>query len=171
MKSEQLNRWLSLAANIGVIGGLVLVAIQINQNTRITQAQILNDYYLADMQLELAMMGESPAESWVKAVYTPEKLTEVDAAVLDRFFNYGLVQVRRLKAMSEAGLAPPDWEDQKRYLRWHLGNEVGRRWWKYARGPEPTGFEAELDAILTGSEYSGNQIMLDSMIAQQESPE
>jgi hypothetical protein len=68
-KSELLNRWLSLAANIGVMGGLVLVAIRINQNTGIAQAQILNDYHLADMQLELAMMAENPAQSWEKAVY------------------------------------------------------------------------------------------------------
>jgi len=163
MKSEPVNRWLSLAANIGVIGGLVLVAVQINQNTQITQAQILNDYYLADMELELAMMGENPVESWVKAVYSPDELTDLDRAILDRFFNYGWVQVRRLRDMREVGLAPRDLEDQMSYLRWHLGNEVGRRWWKTNFDPEDSAFTAEIDAVLAHGDFSGNRRVLDSM--------
>ena len=127
------NRRLSLLANLGVIAGLILVAVQIRQNTAITRAQIANDYFLADMQLELAMMGESPASSWIKAVYAPEELTQEDVAVLDRYFNYGIVQIQRLERMSQVGLADDSWKDQINYLRWHLGNETGRRWWAQYR--------------------------------------
>ena len=63
MGSEKSGRWLTLGANIGVIAGLILVAVQINQNTAITKAQMANLYYIADMALELAMMGENPAAS------------------------------------------------------------------------------------------------------------
>ena len=49
MDSEKITRWLTLAANVGVIAGLVLVAVQINQNTQITKAQIANDYFLAEV--------------------------------------------------------------------------------------------------------------------------
>ena len=55
MDMTRINPWLNFAANVGVIAGLVLVAVQINQNTEITKAQIANDYFLADMDLELAM--------------------------------------------------------------------------------------------------------------------
>ena len=50
MDTDKVNRGLTLAANVGVLGGLILVAFQIHQNTEITKAQIANDYYLADMQ-------------------------------------------------------------------------------------------------------------------------
>jgi hypothetical protein len=86
MDTNKVNRWLTLSANVGIIAGLILVAIQINQNTQITKAQIANDYYLADMDLELAMMGDDPARSWTKAVYTPDELNNEDAAVIDRYF-------------------------------------------------------------------------------------
>ncbi len=43
MNSDNVNRWLSLDANIGVLSGLIMVAIQINQNTAITKAQLTND--------------------------------------------------------------------------------------------------------------------------------
>ena len=84
MFTEKINHWLSLSANIGVMAGLILVAMQINQNTEITKAQIANDYFLADMTLELAMMGDDPAKSWIKAVYAPEDIDQLDAAVIDR---------------------------------------------------------------------------------------
>ena len=99
MDTDKVNRGLTLAANVGVLGGLILVAFQINQNTEITKAQLANDYYLADMQLELAMMGENPANSWTKAIYTPNDLTKEDAAVVDRNFNYVLVQIQRLQKL------------------------------------------------------------------------
>ncbi len=116
MFTENVFDWISLLANIGVIAGLVLVAVQIYQNTRITRAQIANDYYLADMTLELAMMGEDPVASWIKAVYTPEDIDQTDAAIIDRFFNYGMVQIQRLQKMHDLGLAPADWNERIDYL-------------------------------------------------------
>ena len=39
MNSEKLNRWLALLANIGVIAGIVFLAVEIQQNTNMTRAQ------------------------------------------------------------------------------------------------------------------------------------
>jgi hypothetical protein len=61
-----LGRLVSTVANLGVLVGLLLVAVQISQSTDIARAQLANDYYLADMQLELSMMGESPVDAWTK---------------------------------------------------------------------------------------------------------
>ena len=164
MDTDRINRGLTLAANVGVLGGLILVAYQINQNTEITKAQIANDYYLADMQLELAMMGDDPASSWTKAVYTPNDLTNEDAAVVDRYFNYGLVQIQRLQKMHELGLADEDWENRIGYLGWHLGNEVGRRWWAYSKEGYPDDFVQTVDEVLAISDHKGNRDLLDAMM-------
>ena len=40
MKGEKLNSWLSLGANLGVVIGLVLLVIEIRQNTDMMEAQI-----------------------------------------------------------------------------------------------------------------------------------
>ncbi len=164
MDTDKVNRGLTLAANVGVLGGLILVAFQIHQNTEITKAQIANDYYLADMQLELAMMGDDPASSWTKAVYTPNDLTNEDAAVVDRYFNYGLVQILRLQKMHELGLADDDWENRIGYLGWHLGNEVGRRWWAYSKEGYPDGFVQTVDEALAIDDHKGNRDLLDAMM-------
>ena len=40
MKMDAVNHWLALFANLGVILGIVFLALEINQNTRLTRAQI-----------------------------------------------------------------------------------------------------------------------------------
>ena len=164
MNMTKINPWLNFAANVGVIAGLILVAVQINQNTEITKAQIANDYFLADMNLELAMMGDDPAGSWVKAVYAPDEISQLDAVILDRYFNYGVVQIQRLQEMHELGLAPDDWQERVDYLSWHLGNEVGRRWWNYSKQGWPEDMVQYIDSILERRNYSANQNLLDAIL-------
>jgi hypothetical protein len=164
MNWDKTTRWLTLAANLAVLGGLILVAVQIRQNTAITRAQVANDYFMADMQLELAMMGENPAASWLGAVYTPNELTPQDAAVVDRYFNYGLVQIQRLERMNEMGLADDRWQDRIDYLRWHLGNEVGRRWWAHSRRYYSAEFAARVDSVLAqDTGVSANRELLEAL--------
>ena len=40
MNTEKLNAWLSLGANIGVVFGLILLIVEIRQNTEMLRAQI-----------------------------------------------------------------------------------------------------------------------------------
>src|SRR5512139_2018330 len=166
MQVDAINRWLTLLANLAVVAGLVLVGIQVRQNTEATRAQIVNDYFLADMNLELAMMGQDPAAVWVKALYSPETLTQQDAAVLDRYFNYGIVQLQRLEQMRRSGYADAQLEDRIAYLEWHLGNEVGRRWWAYSRDSYPDDFAARIDRIVS-IETDRNRKLLDALIGPQ----
>ena len=39
MKSDKLNQWLSLGANLGVIAGILLLAYEIRQNSEVLEAQ------------------------------------------------------------------------------------------------------------------------------------
>ena len=39
MKSETINQWLTLLANVGVIAGIVFLAVELRQNSDITRAQ------------------------------------------------------------------------------------------------------------------------------------
>jgi hypothetical protein len=41
MTAEKLNRWLTLGANLGVVVGLVLLIIEIRQNTAMMEAQMM----------------------------------------------------------------------------------------------------------------------------------
>ena len=166
MNKRDLGQTVNTLANIGVLVGLILVAIQINQNTGIAQAQLTNDYYLADMQLELSMMGDEPVSSFVKAVYEPDQLDQRDAAILDRYFNYGLVQLLRLSRMQELGFADDrSVQQQIDYLKWHLGNEAGRSWWEEYRQSGPNDDIVRLiDEELQGYDFRQNEVQLDAVL-------
>ena len=165
MKLPTVEKWITILANIGVFAGLILVAVEIRQNTEITKAQILNDYHLADMQLELKMMGDTPHLSWTRAVYSPDELLKEDLAALDRYFNYGLIQISRLKDMQIYGLVDEETLNKMtQYLDWHLGNQVGRRWWAHLREEEDKSFVEIVDKILERSDPGRNQKFLDAML-------
>ena len=40
MNTERLNTWLALTANVGVIVGLIIVAVELNQNSDLMRIQI-----------------------------------------------------------------------------------------------------------------------------------
>lgn len=166
MRRFDISQTISVLANFGVLAGLLLVAIQISQSTEIAKAQLGNDYFLADMQLELAMMGESPVSSWIKAVYTPDELSRQDAAILDRYFNFGLIQAKRLRTMQKLGLAEDRLlQDQVDYLAWHLGNEAGRRWWAQYRSDDPDrDLVRMVDQALAATDYTQNRKYLDALM-------
>lgn len=163
MDLSAVTSWLGLIANLGVIAGLILVALQIRQNTEIAKAQVANDWFMADMQLEIAMMGENPGRTWAKAVCTPDELDHGEAAVLDRYFNYGVVQVQRLQKMHELGLADREWAERAKYLQWHLGNETGRRWWAHFRSGFPAELAQTIDRLLEDS-TDVNRAALDALL-------
>jgi len=85
MNLDAVNKWLTLLANFGVIGGLVLVAIQMNFNTETISLQ--NDLELnrALAAGELAYMGDSTPLAYANAVFRPADLTE---AQLGQFWAY-----------------------------------------------------------------------------------
>ena len=43
MKTKNLNQWLRLGANLGVLVGLILLIAELNQNSTLMRAQIFND--------------------------------------------------------------------------------------------------------------------------------
>ena len=169
MITDKLNRWFTMFVNLSVLAGIVLVAVQIQQNTDITKAQMANEYYLLDAQLELTMMGESPAQSLEKAIYFPDELNQEDAVILDRYFNFGILQLQRIRKMIELGVADEElYQERVGYLRWHLGNEAGRRWsTQYVLG-EPNELYRDIETVLSGSDFQINKQVLDAMLTNPE---
>jgi hypothetical protein len=69
MNSEKLNSWLTLGANIGVLIGLVLLIVEIQQNTEMMRAQINQSRTEA---------AQSEQQATYNSDYMPAILTKVD---------------------------------------------------------------------------------------------
>ena len=90
MDSNKLANWLQVIANFGLLGELILVAMQINQNSDElkqnhlhARAQLIADDYVNLQGHQYTLMGDNPAASVAKAKVTPESLTEEEKIVVD----------------------------------------------------------------------------------------
>lgn len=68
MDSEQLNRWLTLGANIAVLVGIVLLIVELDQNHDIVRAQTRNEISQGELTLLGSMSSNKElAELLIKA--------------------------------------------------------------------------------------------------------
>ena len=75
MNENRWNAWLQIVASLGLIGGLVLVAVQIQQTRNLARVQLQIEATLVFQQVEIAMLGENPAEAWARSIRDPVPVT------------------------------------------------------------------------------------------------
>jgi hypothetical protein len=75
--------WLQVLSNLAVLGGLVLVALQMDQNERLMRVQLLNQYGDSMIAFETAVGGENLAVIWAKAVETLEELSLAEMRAME----------------------------------------------------------------------------------------
>jgi len=146
---DQLNKWLSLLASFGVIGGLVLVAMQMNLTAEAIRQQ--NDIELSRgiAAGELAFMGETTAIAWATAMFHPAELDEVQVGQVWAYLNNLLLSVQQTWLSHRAGMASDaTWARARANGGSWIDFGAGRIWWReYKYSFEPD-FVEEIDSEL-----------------------
>ena len=93
MDLDKLNKWLSLGANVGVLAGIVFLAVELQQNTEILQAQARRDQLDARTASgELVITNSDLAEVAFKASngeeLTPLEEYRFDSWAYQKFRNW-----------------------------------------------------------------------------------
>lgn len=117
MNTDNINRWLTLCANIGVVIGIIFLALELQQNNELmesqaqeTQALSIQNATTLDQDFLLVIAADSAlAETWFTYLRAPDTLTEVKqlqssylmAALLRRL--EGVYLQKRLGSLSEEG--------------------------------------------------------------------
>ena len=86
MRKLDLGSWLQIAANLGILLGLVMVAIQISQTNSLTGNQLNAGNYETLIGQMIAMAGENPQESMYRVLLEPESATDEDYFVADHLY-------------------------------------------------------------------------------------
>jgi hypothetical protein len=106
MNLDQLNKWLTLLANFGVIGGLIFLALEIQQNTIAVQAGAIQESTNVARQ-QLLTYATDPA--LIQLIMTPDdELTDIQRGQLAasaRSFWIGMQGLHRQWTM---GVLPDD---------------------------------------------------------------
>jgi hypothetical protein len=131
MKLPKLNDWLQVVANLGIVIGLLLVGVQLKQNSDLLKTQLLYDESHRAIELETQVIGEDGARVWAKSLTDPENLTLEEQRIIEALLWSFAEQLRATRMLAELGLL----DDSEWRVRVYgesgfwLGNRYGRAWW------------------------------------------
>ncbi len=132
MESSKLGYWLQVGANIGILVGLILVGLQIQQSIELTRVQLDKQDSIANMNAELHLGGEEIAVAWQKAIENPKDLSLSEMRTLEALlWGFAIVPWHNNYRMYELGLI----EDHEWRARvnadapFGLGYPYARAWW------------------------------------------
>lgn len=132
MESSKVGYWLQVGANVGILVGLVLVGLQMNQNAHLLRLQILKQDAESYVAIEMAIAGENFAEVWARVQEHPTEASLADIRVVEsELWGSGVYRWINAYELYEAGLLnEADWKKiAYADLSWMFGNPYGRGWW------------------------------------------
>ena len=112
MDSIKFGSWIQITATFGVVLGLALVIIELQQTKALTRAQLGSQHFAEVLANQRTLMGENPSESLHKACLYPEKLAVEDLMVLRSYVylvgnqalrGWGLERIGRFDSAWESG--------------------------------------------------------------------
>ena len=140
--SERINSWVSLLANIGILLGLVLVAVELNQNTKQLALELEWQVNQKMFENNRDLMGDNPTPIYAKSVLRPQDLTyeefQVAVALIINFLN---VWEDRYYLYEKGLSSDQDWKDYvDSDIGFTLGNQFAQQVWRTSKSM----FEPEL---------------------------
>lgn len=131
MKYERLNQWLQVSANIGIVLGLLLVGVQLKQNSDLLKTQLLYEESQRAIELETQVVGENAADVWAKSLTEAKNLTLPEQRIMEAILWSFVEQLRASHMLAELGLLEDDeWRARvDSDAGFYLNNPYGRAWW------------------------------------------
>jgi hypothetical protein len=131
---ERLSNWLQITANVGILGGLVLVGFQLEQNGEVLQAQMMSAESQSVIDQEMQIVGEQGAAAWVSAMSDPINVSPEHHRVMESIYWSAIESWRHIEELSDLGLADVDPRPRVAdEAGWYFGNTYGRAWWNTRR--------------------------------------
>ena len=159
MDFEKLNKWLQVSANIGIVLGLVLVGIQLRQNSDLARIQLLYEESNRAIDLETAVVGEQSAAVWAKSIEAPEDLTLAEIRIMEALLWSFVEQLRGTFRLAEQGLlSDEDWRTRaESEVTFYLSDTYSRTWWRlFSEGNNniPEELRRVIDDVIAGDSSS-----------------
>ena len=105
MNTQKLNAWLAIAANLGVILGIVFLVLEINQSTKATAAAASDSVMNGYLDLSLPIITDSKvARVFAFGLFQPEALTDEEAVQFAMWLRQLVNQHMRIKELTRQGL-------------------------------------------------------------------
>jgi hypothetical protein len=148
MDLDRLNRWMTLAANLGVLVGIFLLLIELQQNTESAELQAAQSYVTFSHELDFRLVDDP---SLIALLYTPpEERTPEESGRIDRWYFGSLRTWENGYYLHTRGVLGDDlWAGQKAFMKDLLrGNDELRNYFQTNRKYFSESFAAYMDRLL-----------------------
>ena len=99
---------LALGTNLAVLLGLLLVVLELNQNSALARVELINAGNAIEIELWQTLTDQVPKDAIAKSVECPAKLASSDYVLLDSCLYTALNPVYRNHELSKEGLLSQD---------------------------------------------------------------
>jgi len=151
MNKNAINHWLTLAANFGVLVGIIFLAIEIRQNSNHLALQLeFSQPTQKIFEINRDLMDPAIARTMAKAIETPAELTFEEGLVATSFVLNQLNEWEDRYLIHKAGLVGEiDW---RRHIRenidWALGSQFAIETYLSNKGAFEVEFAEYVDSLL-----------------------
>lgn len=131
MKYDKLGNWLQVSANIGIVAGLLLVGVQLKQNSDLLKTQLLYEESDRLINIETQVVGENAAEVWAKSITDPKSLSLAEQRIMEAILWSFVEQLRATHMLADLGLLDnEEWRNRVNSdSGYYLANRYGIAWW------------------------------------------
>ena len=126
----KVGQWLQVGANIGILAGLVLVGLQMEQNIQLTKAALSASHSDNWITIDTGLQGENFAQTLAKSINQPEQLTDAEMLEVQGYLMASLDQWNRWLILHKMGLSesnPNTWIGPQIFAA--FGNRFAQAWW------------------------------------------
>ena len=132
MNANNINKWLTLGANLGVLTGIILVAYEINQSTLATRAELISSHQDRWVTMDLSWQDKEFAGAWAKAMENPETLTVTEMIQLNGFMWSYIDHIDTNRVLWNLGILDDPMPSQENLISTNagifFGNKFAQAW-------------------------------------------
>ncbi len=156
MESDRVTRLLTLLANLGVIVGIVFLALEMRQTSAIALAEARLTYSAVWRSVDESRQDESFSKVFTKSIVTPEQLSLNEVIRLDGYYTGVLDQLLTAQTFRATGLVDSEFADVANIIgAVYFSNEFARSWWRQVRSDWTLASDSEFQKIMDEAVIAG----------------
>ena len=134
MQSENISRYIALGANLSVLIGLLLVAVEINQANTTARAEMAASHQDRWVDIDISWQDAEFAKTWAKSLTDPDQLTTAEMLQLNGFMWSFVDHLGNYRLMWDFGIFEPPQDSYEQVVidaaDIFFGSNYGRAWYE-----------------------------------------
>jgi hypothetical protein len=134
MKLEKIGQWISIFANVGVLVGFIVVAYQLQLNTKALQTSSIHKTNELFANLETSLMGDTANEAFASAMIDPKELTPGQISQIWSLHSLGLFVATQTYLDYRNGVVSQEqWDLASQQYIGYINHPVGLNIWNKSK--------------------------------------